>query len=172
MPPSLRAIRLAVARIVEGREPRTALEDHGSAAPPVASVGSAARHELLAAEGHAACSAIARLHRDAALVGGVRFVLDAGGDDDQLARGNGFLPLPEIHAKSALDDQEHLVGVIVLVPDELARDLDQLDLIAVELADHLGAPMIGEASELLGQIDLIHGSSPCPPTTASPAGIR
>src|SRR5579871_2329647 len=44
----------------------------------------------------------------------------------------------------------------MVVPDELALELDQLHLLTVQLADDLGRPMIAKARELLRQIDLVH----------------
>src|SRR5262249_47433164 len=70
------------------------------------------------------------------------------------------LPVPELHAEPPLHDQEQLVLVLVPVPDELAQELHQLDVLAVEFADDPGAPAVGEAGELLGEVDLLHRAVP------------
>ena len=41
----------------------------------------------------------------------------------------------------------------MLVPDELAARLDELELPAVRLRDDLGRPVLGEATELLRDVD-------------------
>ena len=66
------------------------------------------------------------------------------------------MPVAELHAKAALDDQEQLVLAFVVVPDERPPEPDELDLLAVQLADDPGRPRLGEAGELLGEVDLAH----------------
>ena len=41
----------------------------------------------------------------------------------------------------------------MLVPDELTARLDELELPAVRLRDDLGRPVLGEATELLRDVD-------------------
>jgi len=55
----------------------------------------------------------------------------------------------ELDAQLAVDDQKQLVGVLMPVPDELALDLDELDLVVVDDGHDLGMPVVGEALELL-----------------------
>jgi hypothetical protein len=47
--------------------------------------------------------------------------------------------------------------VLVVMPDELAPHLHELHLLAVELGDDLGAEVLGDLGELLGEGDLVHG---------------
>src|SRR6185503_3877468 len=66
---------------------------------------------------------------------GDRTVLDAAGHDVQLARPErdaALAGVAELDRQTALEDEEELVGVGVVVPDELSLDLDQLDLVVVE----------------------------------------
>ena len=49
-----------------------------------------------------------------------------------------------VHAKTSMHDQEEFVLVVVVVPDELALKLDQLDLLSIQFADNLRAPVIRE----------------------------
>ena len=46
--------------------------------------------------------------------------------------------------------------MFVVVPDELTPELHQLDLLAVQLADDFRLPLVGEQSELVSQVDLVH----------------
>jgi hypothetical protein len=50
------------------------------------------------------------------------------------------------------EDEEHLVDPM-LMPDELAARLDELQLPAVRLRDDLGRPVLGEATEVLRDVD-------------------
>ena len=47
-------------------------------------------------------------------------VLDAAGDDDELAGLDPFVVVAELHAEAAFDDEEHFVFVVVMVEDERA----------------------------------------------------
>src|SRR5262249_29154372 len=60
------------------------------------------------------------------------------------------------------DDQEELVFVFVMVPDELASDLHELDEEIVHLSHDLGLVDLGEEGELLRQVHLgdRHGGPP------------
>jgi hypothetical protein len=64
--------------------------------------------------------------------------------------------------EAALGDQEQLVGLAVLVPDELAAELDRLDVVVVEPGKDLGLPVLAEPGELLLEIDDFHDSPPLP----------
>jgi len=72
------------------------------------------------------------------------------------------VPIPKLHAEAALDDEEHFVLVVVVVPDERPLKLDQLDLLAVQLADDFRLPLLAELRQLLGQVDFFHESSESP----------
>ena len=43
------------------------------------------------------------------------------------------------------------------MPDELALHFDQAHHLAIELGHDLGAPMLGDPAEALGEIDVLHG---------------
>jgi hypothetical protein len=57
----------------------------------------------------------------------------------------------------ALQHEEEVVGLVVLVPDELTFDLHDHEVVAVESPDGARLPMPGEAGELLGEVDRLHG---------------
>jgi hypothetical protein len=63
---------------------------------------------------------------DLAVALGERAVLDPARNDDQLTGLDDDVPVAELHAHPARDDEEQLVLVVVVVPDELAVELDDL----------------------------------------------
>src|SRR5450755_3235577 len=67
-------------------------------------------------------------------LGHVGAVLDAMRDDDHLALLDPLVAVAEMHQKPALDDEEELVLLLVVVPHERALNLDELDLEVVDLA--------------------------------------
>ena len=75
------------------------------------------------------------------------FVLDAAGDDDELAGADGDVAVAQFHQHFALEDVEELVLGLVAVPDEVALEADQLDVEVVELGDDFGLPVGGEEAE-------------------------
>ena len=87
---------------------------------------------------HVACvqSAGRVEEQDVDLFVGHGAVLDASGRDEELALFERDFPVPRFRAEPTLHDQEQLV--LVIVPDELPFELDQLDVLAVQLADELG----------------------------------
>ena len=65
---------------------------------------------------------------------------------DMVARGEVKLddPIPQLDLEMTVQDEEQLVLVFVVVPDELPFELGQLDLLSVQLSDDPGAPVIAE----------------------------
>jgi hypothetical protein len=61
-----------------------------------------------------------------------------------------------MHAKAAFDDEEEFVFMIVVVEDELALDLVELDMLAVEFGGDVGLPVFGYLGELFGEVDFGH----------------
>jgi hypothetical protein len=53
-----------------------------------------------------------------------------------------------------------LIGLVVLVPDERALQLDRLDVVVVEAGNDLGRPVLVEARELVLEVDDLHCASP------------
>jgi hypothetical protein len=53
----------------------------------------------------------------------------------------------------------------VVVPHELAPELDELDVLAIELAHDARAPRLRETTELLSDIDFLHDRSSSPLTS-------
>src|SRR5439155_8922870 len=83
-----------------------------------------------------------------------RQMLDAVRDDDELARLDHEIAVSQLHAQPALHDEKQLVLTLVVVPDELARELRELHETVVDLPDDLGTPLILKPAEHLGEIDL------------------
>ena len=93
-------------------------------------------------------------------------VLDALRHDDHLARPERDETVAEIDAQRTLQHDEGLVGLLVIVPDEIALDAHDLELVVVQFRNHARLPLVGEERELLGEIDRragfrrrIHGRS-------------
>src|SRR5207237_7148275 len=83
-------------------------------------------------------------------------VFDATVDDQELALFEPDVPIPKLHAKPAFDDKEEFVLGVVVVPDERPLELDQLHLLAVQLADDLRLPLVAELRQLLAEDYLLH----------------
>ena len=81
-------------------------------------------------------------------------MFDAPGDDQELPFLQPDLTITELHDEASLHDQEEFVLVVVAVPDELAPELDELDVLAVQLADDFGTPVVVEEGQLLVQVHL------------------
>src|SRR5262249_39397749 len=92
------------------------------------------------------------------LVVGDGTMLDAARDDHEFTRSELDDAIAEFQAKTAAMDEEHFVFVLVMMPDEFAFELDELDLLAIQLAGDPRTPMLVERSEFLGERDLFHGS--------------
>jgi hypothetical protein len=58
-------------------------------------------------------------------------------------------PVPKLDQQSSLKAEEELVGVVVLVPDEVTLELYDLDLIIVQFTDDLRPPMFGNSGQFL-----------------------
>jgi hypothetical protein len=87
------------------------------------------------------------------LAGGDRLVLDAARHDQEIPLLEPHHPVAEVHVERALDDQEELVLGVVPVPDELPRELGELDVLAVERGHDARRPGLADARELLGEAD-------------------
>jgi len=88
-----------------------------------------------------------------ALLFGSRDVFDSLLDDKHFALFNRDLAVAEPDLHFALDDDERLIGVVVLMPDKVTLELDQLELVVVQLSNHLGRPVFGKEGKLLGEIN-------------------
>ena len=74
---------------------------------------------------------------------------------EQLAGFERHCALAQFDIEYSVEHQEQFVGVIVSMPDELALDLDQPHFIVVVARNDPRRPMVGEACQLLWNIDLL-----------------
>ena len=88
---------------------------------------------------------------------GHRLVFYASRHDEELAFVEFDDPVTQMQREVAVKHQEELVLVLVMVPDKLAFELRELDVLAVEFADDAGAPVFCELLKLLGEIHLAVG---------------
>jgi hypothetical protein len=88
-------------------------------------------------------------------------MLDHARDDDKFAGANDGLMVAKLHAQDAFDDQEELIFVLMMMPEELALEFDDLNIAIVDPANDVRFVMFGEERELLLQIDgfWFHGGS-------------
>ena len=87
------------------------------------------------------------------------FVLDATGDDEELAGFKVHHSIAKVKIETSFQDQEQFVFGIVVVPDKFAFDLHQLDVLAVEFADDSRRPSLAELRQLVCEIDLLHSGA-------------
>ena len=86
---------------------------------------------------------------------GDRLVFYAPGNDEELAFVEFDDPVTKMYRQVAVEDQEELIFLLVMVPDELAFELGELDVLAVEFADDTGTPTFSELLEFLGEVHLV-----------------
>jgi len=86
-------------------------------------------------------------------------MLDAPGDEDDLAFPDGDDPILEAHFHVPLDDIKKLVGLLMDVKDELPLEFRKIHLQIRPFGDDMGMPLLGEKGELLFQVDGFHQSS-------------
>jgi hypothetical protein len=87
-------------------------------------------------------------------------MLDAARNDDELAF---FYPLvrmimmvAELHAEAAFDDEEHFIFVVMMVEDEFAIELYELDLLTVEFGGDSRLVVVGEFRKFFGDVNFWH----------------
>src|SRR5512140_1614556 len=85
-------------------------------------------------------------------------VLDATWDHEELAGGKADGPVAQLHVEGALDDEEHFVFRLVLVPRERSLELHELHVLPVQLGDDLRIPVRGAERELLPEVDLVEAA--------------
>ena len=84
-------------------------------------------------------------------------VLYSLGNDEQLTRTKGDVALVHTNGDATFENKEEIIRVVMRVPNELAFDLDDHEIVAVELPDDAGLPVTFKCSELLREIDSSHG---------------
>src|SRR5258707_4025470 len=82
-------------------------------------------------------------------------MFDAARDDDELAFFKPNVAFFELYQQGTLDHKKQFVFGFVMMPYELALELNKFHKGVVELADDLRAPVILEGIELLGQVHFL-----------------
>src|SRR3569833_438039 len=83
----------------------------------------------------------------------IRLVFDPLGHDEHFSRRHSDLTVAEIQAQRAVQDQESLIGVLMMVPDKIAFEFGDLELIVVHFGDNSRLPLRIEQPELLGEVE-------------------
>jgi hypothetical protein len=87
-------------------------------------------------------------------------VLNSSWDDEDVAFAKFDVTVAKLDRHAALQHQEEVIGVWVRMPDELALDFPDLELVLVVVADDPRRERLVEGCELLGEIDRrLHGYS-------------
>ncbi len=77
------------------------------------------------------------------------------GNDEQLAWSECYITVSHLNSEAALEDQKKIVGVVVLMPNELALYLYDHDVVAIKLRHGSRLPVVGEEGEFGGEIDRV-----------------
>src|SRR5262249_56285467 len=72
----------------------------------------------------------------------------------------------KIDSQNSLQDDERLVRILVMMPNEVTLQLDDLELVVVHFGYDLRLPFFVEQAELLGEIDRFIGHVASPPVAA------
>ncbi len=84
-------------------------------------------------------------------------MFDTARDDQELAGFENFVGgLSKLDTESARLDQEQFVGVLVVVPDEVALGLRQFDRLSVEFPGESRRPRLLEGVERIRECDFLH----------------
>ena len=85
-----------------------------------------------------------------------RLMLDPFRDDNHLSSVNFHLSVVEVHYKRAFYDDECLICVRVAVPEEVASEFHDFELVVVHLGDHTHCIVAsGQLSELVRNVDFL-----------------
>jgi hypothetical protein len=81
----------------------------------------------------------------------------ASGDDEHFAGLQVNGAIPEVDPQMAVDDNEGLIGLRVIVPDKVAVQANQLELIIVHLRNDARRPVLPKLLELAFEVDWTRG---------------
>src|SRR5262245_50950551 len=88
---------------------------------------------------------------------GDRAMFDTLRDDEEFPWTERYVAFAHADGDMPLQHEEKVIRVVVRVPDELAFDLHDHEIVTVELANHTRLPVTLEGCELLCKIDGRHG---------------
>jgi hypothetical protein len=92
----------------------------------------------------------------------VRFILghwtmfNAFGNDEYFTRTQRDGSVAQLNIDASAQDKKEIVGLVVLVPNELALHFDHHEVMSVELADDARLPIIRKCRQLVGQVYGFH----------------
>jgi hypothetical protein len=84
---------------------------------------------------------------------GIGLVFDALPDDEHFARRQLDRSVAKINQQNPLQHDEGLIGILVIVPNEVALELHDLELVVVHFRYDLRLPLLVEQSELFAEVD-------------------
>src|SRR5580704_3015731 len=87
------------------------------------------------------------------LLFGARLVLNAFRHDEHLADGDANRAITKIDPQDTVEHNEGLVSVLVIVPNEIALQLHDLELIVVHFGNDFRLPLLVEQTEFLAKIN-------------------
>lgn len=91
-----------------------------------------------------------------ALFFGHGFVFDSARHDDELAWFEFDVFASEFDAEASLHNQEQLVFVLVMMPDEFAFQFVELHQLSIEFTSDVGLPVFVDLGEFVGEVDFVH----------------
>ena len=93
---------------------------------------------------------------------GVRigFMHDSFRNDDHLAGLHPFRSIPKVHSEAAPNDEEQFILELVGVPDKVTAKLDEFHLLAIELSNDFGRPLIREEVQLFCKVYFVKHGEP------------
>lgn len=84
------------------------------------------------------------------------------GDDVHFSSVERDGPVFKFNVHAAFKDDEHFIGVAVVVPDKFAFNLDEFELVIVHLSDDFGGPVFREEFEFFCEVNDGHEESTTP----------
>jgi Protein of unknown function (DUF1326) len=90
------------------------------------------------------------------ILSGQAGVLHPLGNDEDLAGTERDVSVMHANSDTALEDEEEVVRIVVLMPDKLALHLGHHHIVTVELPDDAGLPVLREGGKFLCQIGWSH----------------
>src|SRR5271166_3184340 len=94
--------------------------------------------------------------QDPALFFRYRTVLHAARHHDELAVLDPFMAVTKLHTEAAFHHQEHFVLIFMMMKDEFAFELVELDILAIELGGDVGLPKFGDPGKFFGNVNFRH----------------
>ena len=87
------------------------------------------------------------------LAHGHGLVFNANRHDEEVAWSEHDLTVRKPNRQAAREDQEEVIGVVVVMPDELALHLHDHHVVSVELGNRARRPVLVEQHQLLREVD-------------------